>query len=152
MPSGFWEPHCSFGEGQGILLCRRGALTLNAHSRDAPPHPAMAKLTNEHLRALLLLARSPNGCTEAMLMAHGFPIEMLEELVTTGLAKASPDEMRIARKRRKIISFRSPRRDGRRPPSGGLINKKPRPRTRRVAVNVARLGTQGACLYFTPVQ
>jgi hypothetical protein len=65
----------------------------------------MAKLTNEHLRALLLLARSPNGCTEAMLMAHGFPIEMLEELVTTGLAKASPDEMRIARKRRKVICF-----------------------------------------------
>jgi hypothetical protein len=38
----------------------------------------MAKLTDEELRALLLLARSPNGCTEALLMAHGFPTEMLE--------------------------------------------------------------------------
>ena len=30
VPSGFREPHCSFGEEQGILLCRRGVLTLNA--------------------------------------------------------------------------------------------------------------------------
>jgi hypothetical protein len=62
-------------------------------------------LTDEQVRALLLLARCPNGCTEAMLIAHGFPIKMLEELVTTGLAKASPEEMRIARKRRKVICF-----------------------------------------------
>ena len=30
VPSGFREPHCSFGEEPGILLCRRGVLTLNA--------------------------------------------------------------------------------------------------------------------------
>ena len=30
VPSGFREPHCSFGEEQSILLCRRGVLTLNA--------------------------------------------------------------------------------------------------------------------------
>jgi hypothetical protein len=65
----------------------------------------MAKLSDEQLRALLFLARHPNGCTEAILMAHGFPSQMLEELVTTGWAKASPDEMKIARKRRKVICF-----------------------------------------------
>jgi hypothetical protein len=66
----------------------------------------MAKLSScAELRALLLLARSPNGCTEAMMMAHGFPTEMLEEFVTTGLAKASPEEMKIARRRRKVICF-----------------------------------------------
>jgi hypothetical protein len=48
-----------------------------------PDLGAMAKLTDEELRALLFLARHPNGCTEALLMAHGFPCQMLEELVTT---------------------------------------------------------------------
>jgi hypothetical protein len=65
----------------------------------------MAKLSDEQLRALLFLARHPKGCTEAVLMAHGFPSEMLEELVTTGLAKASPEEMKIARRLRKVLCF-----------------------------------------------
>jgi hypothetical protein len=39
-------------------------------------------------------------------MAHGFPAEMLEEVVTMGLANASPEEMRIARRRRKVVCFR----------------------------------------------
>jgi hypothetical protein len=65
----------------------------------------MSKLTDEQLRALLLLVRSPNGCSEALMMAHGFPTEMLERFVTTGCAKASPEEMKISRRRRKIICF-----------------------------------------------
>jgi hypothetical protein len=65
----------------------------------------MAKLSDEQLRALLFLACHPNGCTEALLMAHGFPTEMLEELLTRGLAKSSPEEMKIARRRRKVICF-----------------------------------------------
>jgi hypothetical protein len=65
----------------------------------------MAKLSDEQLRALLFLARNPNGCSEALLMAHGFPTQMLEELVTTGLAKASLEQMKIARKRRKVVCF-----------------------------------------------
>jgi hypothetical protein len=36
-------------------------------------------------------------------MAHGFPTETLEEFVATGLAKASPEEMKISRRRRKDI-------------------------------------------------
>jgi hypothetical protein len=66
---------------------------------------AVSRLTAERLRALLLLARNPNGCTEAMMMAHGFTTEMLEEFVTTGLAKASPEQMKIARRLRKVICF-----------------------------------------------
>jgi hypothetical protein len=68
------------------------------------PQP-MAKLSDEQLRALLLLARSPNGCNEALLMAHGFPSDMLDELATAGLATASPEKMRIARRRRKVVCF-----------------------------------------------
>jgi hypothetical protein len=37
----------------------------------------MTKPTDEERRPLRLLARSPDGCTEAMLMAHGFGAEVL---------------------------------------------------------------------------
>jgi len=39
-------------------------------------------------RALALLADSPDGCTEAALISHGFSIEQFAELVTSGLATA----------------------------------------------------------------
>jgi hypothetical protein len=55
----------------------------------------MAKLSDEQL----------HGCRKAFLMAHGFPTEMLEGLVGTGLAKTSPDEVKISRRRRKIVCF-----------------------------------------------
>jgi len=35
---------------------------------------------------LLLLADSANGCTQSILMAHGFAIGMLRELVRNGMA------------------------------------------------------------------
>jgi hypothetical protein len=63
----------------------------------------MAKLSDEQLRALLFLARHPNGCTEAALMAHGFPSQMLEELVATGLARVFSEEVKIARRWRKVL-------------------------------------------------
>jgi hypothetical protein len=37
-------------------------------------------------RALELLAASPNGATEAILVAHGLSIDLLVELVRAGLA------------------------------------------------------------------
>jgi hypothetical protein len=37
-------------------------------------------LTDEQRRALRLLARSPNGCTEAIMLAHGFDLVMLGKL------------------------------------------------------------------------
>jgi hypothetical protein len=52
------------------------------------PHSPMGELNHEQTRALRLLARSPNGRTTAVLMAYGFPIEMLEELVSSGNARA----------------------------------------------------------------
>jgi hypothetical protein len=37
-------------------------------------------------RALRLLAGSPHGCTEAIMLAHGFTGEILGRLVLNGLA------------------------------------------------------------------
>jgi hypothetical protein len=86
----------------------RRAAAARARGRnydDIPATRSRIKLSDEQLRALLLLAHSPKGCIEAVLMAHGFPTEMLVELLKTGLVKASPDEMRIARRRRRVLCF-----------------------------------------------
>jgi hypothetical protein len=58
----------------------------------------MAKLSYEQRRGLQLMARTPNGCTEALMMAYGFPIAMLGDLVMAGLAVATPQETRAGRK------------------------------------------------------
>ena len=42
----------------------------------------------ERRRALQLLARSPTGCTETLMLAHGFSTEVLERLVVDGFAIA----------------------------------------------------------------
>jgi hypothetical protein len=47
----------------------------------------MATLTDEHLRALRLLARHRNGCTEATLLEQGFTAGQLGYLVYAGFAK-----------------------------------------------------------------
>jgi hypothetical protein len=47
----------------------------------------MATVRNEHLRALRVLARHPNGCTEATLLKLDFTVGQLSYLVYAGLAK-----------------------------------------------------------------
>jgi hypothetical protein len=47
----------------------------------------MDDLTDEQHRALQLLARSPNGCTEALMLAHGFERRMLDKLARDGLTR-----------------------------------------------------------------
>jgi hypothetical protein len=47
-------------------------------------------------RALELLASSRDGATEAIMLAHGFTLEMLVELVRAGLAPARPSASRAA--------------------------------------------------------
>jgi hypothetical protein len=47
----------------------------------------------EDKRALQLLAGSPHGCTEAIMLAHGFTAETLGRLIVDGLATAAPGIM-----------------------------------------------------------
>jgi hypothetical protein len=42
-------------------------------------------------RALELLASCRDGCTEALMLAHGFTVEMLADLVRAGLATGNTD-------------------------------------------------------------
>jgi hypothetical protein len=44
-------------------------------------------------RALELLATSPNGCTEAVMLAHGFTVDFLAEIVRAGLATAKVERV-----------------------------------------------------------
>jgi hypothetical protein len=45
----------------------------------------MAELTDEQRRALRTLSRSPNGCTEALMLAYHFTDDTLAELAVDGL-------------------------------------------------------------------
>jgi ABC-type amino acid transport system permease subunit len=44
-------------------------------------------------RALELLASCPDGCTEAILLAHGFTTAQMVELVRAGLASVSAERV-----------------------------------------------------------
>jgi hypothetical protein len=43
-------------------------------------------LSADRRRALKVLAASPDGCTEAIMLAYGFKLELLADLVLDGLA------------------------------------------------------------------
>jgi hypothetical protein len=51
-------------------------------------------VSRDQRRALRLLSGSPLGVTEAIMLAHGFTIEMLDALMRDGLATAEQREMR----------------------------------------------------------
>ena len=50
-------------------------------------------LTKDGRRVLELLAHSAQGCTEVLLLAHGFTVELLCDLVCDGLACAHAGHM-----------------------------------------------------------
>jgi hypothetical protein len=63
--------------------------------RPIPRHRARKGLLkpDSRRRALELLAASRDGCTESMMLAHGFDIPLLVELVRAGLATATGERV-----------------------------------------------------------
>jgi hypothetical protein len=53
--------------------------------------------TTELVRALRLLARRPDGCPEAVMLAEGFKIAFLAGLVRNGLVTAELTAARVVR-------------------------------------------------------
>jgi len=53
-------------------------------------------------RALRMLAGSPLGCTEAIMLAHGFTVETLGRLVLDGHATATPGTVQAGRRPIKV--------------------------------------------------
>jgi len=64
---------------------------------------ARSGIRAEQRRALRLLAGGPHGCTEAILLAHGFKAELLAALVRDGLATTQRGTMRAGRRQIEII-------------------------------------------------
>ena len=48
-------------------------------------------MTDETRRLLELLAASGDGCTEAILLAHGFALDLIHGIVSAGLATATAE-------------------------------------------------------------
>src|SRR5262245_11790113 len=63
--------------GLARLPNKKGAMSTTYSRRMRGPKP-------EHRRALELLAASPDGCSEAIVLAHGFTVDFLVELIRTG--------------------------------------------------------------------
>jgi hypothetical protein len=53
---------------------------------------------SDRRRALELLASCRDGCTEAIMIAHGFTGEQLVELVQAGLAAVSPQRILVGKR------------------------------------------------------
>jgi hypothetical protein len=67
------------------------------------PNPNRKPALNADRRsALALLAGSPDGCTEAVMLAHGFKLELLADLVRAGLATATDDRVRAGTREMQI--------------------------------------------------
>jgi TolB-like protein len=63
-------------------------------------------LSAEQRRALELLAGSPRGCTKARLLADGFTVDMLTDLVREGLATAQRETMRVGGRQIRVERYR----------------------------------------------
>jgi hypothetical protein len=70
------------------------------------------KRNADRRRALKLLAASPDGCTEAIMLAHGFTADMLADMIRAGLATAHAERMVAGGKSIEIARVKSPRRGG----------------------------------------
>jgi len=57
-------------------------------------------------RALELLAGSRDGCTEAIMIAHGFTVEQMVELVRAGFATARVERMVAGKDRIEVAPLR----------------------------------------------
>jgi len=61
---------------------------------------------SDRRRALHLLASAPEGVTEALMLAHGFRIELLVDLCIGGLVTASPEHMRAGGRTMEVVRIR----------------------------------------------
>jgi hypothetical protein len=57
------------------------------------PRSAYPRVKPTRCRALELLASCPDGCNEAIMLAHGFTIAQMVELIRAGLATAGTERM-----------------------------------------------------------
>jgi hypothetical protein len=57
-------------------------------------------------RALELLASSPDGCSEAIMLARGFTVEQMDELVHAGLATTNAERVAMVGRTIEVAKMR----------------------------------------------
>ena len=70
------------------------------------PRRRASKRNAERRRALELLAASPDGCTEAFILAHGFTTDFLIDLIRAGLATAQTERAVVGRRSMQVTRMR----------------------------------------------
>ena len=63
-------------------------------------------LTAEQGQALELIASGPRGCSKGLLLADGFAVDMLADLVREGLATAHRETMRVGGRTIRVERYR----------------------------------------------
>jgi hypothetical protein len=67
----------------------------------------MTKVTSEQHRALALLADTPPGCLETVLIdVEGFTVDALAELVRVGYVSLAPETVRAGRRKIEVARVR----------------------------------------------
>jgi hypothetical protein len=70
------------------------------------PSPKQHRLSADCRRALQVLAASPDGYTEAIMLAHGFKPSLLVDLIRDGLATAKPEREIAGRRTVEVARMR----------------------------------------------
>jgi hypothetical protein len=70
------------------------------------PPPQKPRLTEEQRQTLELLAGAPRGATKALLLADGFTVDMLADLVREGLATPQRGTSRVGGREIKVERYR----------------------------------------------
>jgi hypothetical protein len=65
----------------------------------------MATPDRQRRRALRLLADAPDGCTEAIMLAHGFTV-VLVELIRDGLATVTTERVMVGARKVEVARWR----------------------------------------------
>jgi hypothetical protein len=96
-----------FGPRMVCTKCAWSALTSGRTERAAAARgadrSAMEKLSDEERRAHDVLARYPDGCDEAVLLADGLTIRQLAGLVIDGLAAGSVARVALDGRERSVV-------------------------------------------------
>jgi hypothetical protein len=79
---------------------------IQRSSQINPTVPPRRRRKPDRRRALELLASCRDGCTEAMMFAHGFTIPHMVELVRAGLATATAERVVAASRKMEVARVR----------------------------------------------